>query len=403
VNKDVVGVAAANADLGNTEEEPKKPLRALFVDDDAEIIQQCRDLLPAQVGGEPIEWEYVDSFEAAAELLNRTRFDVLVTDVYKGRRISNHLGIGEADNHARFLVDVVKKSGFSLVVLYSDGPRPDGMLSSPSIQFVDKAAPRPPFPQSVVEVLAQLLTTRGKSLEILNRIRMELEQSAGSYIWGFIDQNWETLKTDPAFEQTGLERLIRRRAVIQINEVLKENGLEERTNADKYDYYVCPPLPGDLRLGTVLKEKASGNYFVLLTPNCHLASQLKGGERLAPRADMVLLAACVDARATINAEKSVDKSGSLRIPARAGKPEGRFCFLPGFLSVPDLYCDLMQLHSLPIADALGEKYERIMVIDSPFAEAIQASLARFYANVGNRNLQESEFSPLFQKPAAPPV
>lgn len=371
-------------------------LSALFVDDDEEIVEQCRSLLPDSIDHHTVSWTFVSSFEEATKLLSEARFDVVVTDVYKGRKLSGKANVSAADNHAKAIVEAVKSLGFSLIVLYSDGPRPDDLLTSPSIRFVDKSVTSPPFPEPVIEILSELIETRGKSLEVVHKIRSELDREAGSYIWSFIDENWDTLNKDPEFGVSGLERLIRRRAAIQMNERLHLGGIEPRADADKYDYYIWPSLPGPLRLGTILKSNTEEKYFVVLTPHCHLVPNGRDGDgkEKAPRADMVLLSECLFARDLVRATKVSNKHGFLRIPAIVGSPEGRYCFLPGFASLPDLLSDLMRLSSVPYVD-ISRNFQRIAVLDSPFAEAVQSSLARFYANVGHRNLAERDFAPIF--------
>lgn len=371
-------------------------MTALFVDDDEEIVQQCQELLPSELGKNKISWTFVSSFEQASEMLDTSRFDLVVTDVYKGRRLSGKHGVSEADNHAKIIVDAVKGSGFSLIVLYSDGPCPESMLTSPSIRFVDKSVSLPAFPEPVVHILAELIETRGKSLEVIRKIRAELDRQAGSYIWDFIDENWEVLSRDAEFANSGLERLVRRRAAVQMNERLHPDGLEPRPDADKYDYYVWPALPGALRLGTILKENEKDKYFLVLTPHCHLVPNGKDGEGKpkAPKADMVLLSECRPALEIVQNLKIPNRHGFLRIPAVFGVPDGRYCFLPGFAALPDLLCDLMRLTSVPYPD-VETRFQRLAMLDSPFAEAVQSSLSRFYANVGHRNLVERDFSMIF--------
>lgn len=377
-------------------------LSALFVDDDEEIVQQCEELLPKNIGGHEIEWSFVRSFEEAEELLQKTKFDVVVTDVYKGRKLTGRSGVSPADNHATKLVELVKGAGFSLVILYSDGPRPDEMIVGNSIKFIDKSAADPPFPSPVEQMLATLLEGRGRSLDVIRSIQSELERTIGSYIWGFIDEHWDALREDAAFEESGLERLIRRRVAIQVNERFESQSVARRPHADRYDYYVYPPLPGPLRLGTLVRRVTDQQLYIVLTPHCHLAQngKDKDGKLNPPRADFVLLAQCLPAQNILGAVKETKKqAGCLRIPAIVGSPEGRYCFLPKFASLPDVLCDLMQLSSVPHTNLVSKEYEKVAVVDSPFAEAIQSSFNRFYANVGHRNLIDTDFSMLFDEGA----
>ena len=76
-----------------------------------------------------------------------------------------------------------------------------------------------------------------------------------------------------------------------------------------------------------------------------------------------------------------------------GSPDGRYWFLPGFLDIPDLYCDLLQLESVPFA-SLRDDHDRLAVLDTPFAEALQSCFTRFYSSVGLPSLNPARFGHL---------
>lgn len=361
------------------------PLQALFVDDDSEIVEQCKALLPDEIEGSTVEWTTLDSFDQAIAAMDERKFDLVVTDVYKGRALTGKLNVNEVDNQAKSVVGKAKSIGFSFIVMYSDGACPADIELTASLQFVDKAKNEPPFPESVCDVLGEMLRARGAILSVMSKLRHELERDAGGFIWSFLEANWDTLSVDPEFGETGLERLIRRRVAIQMNEMIGAQGMMRRSNADQYDYYVMPVLPGDLRLGTLLtrpNDQGELEYHLVLTPHCHMVS-FKGSP---PKADTVLIAACILSTSLTSKSLRELDARQTRIPAsNVGKPEGRYCFLPGFCSIPDLFVDVMSLQSVSYDD-IDRVFVRVATVDSPFAEAIQSSVSRFYANVGHRNL-----------------
>ncbi len=57
----------------------------MLVDDDVEVLEQLKKLLPTAIGECRIEWFFVDGFDPALEILKRRRFDLLVSDIYRGR------------------------------------------------------------------------------------------------------------------------------------------------------------------------------------------------------------------------------------------------------------------------------------------------------------------------------
>lgn len=185
-----------------------------------------------------------------------------------------------------------------------------------------------------------------------------------------------------------LERIIRRRAAIQIGRI--EGAAEEpveRETADPVDFYVYPPIGTSIRLGEVIRRKATNEFRVVLTPHCFLYTQ---PGQAAPRATHVLTTRTIPATEPHTTWKWPNKQEAIETDLRkrtaflAGSvlpPEGRYCFMPAFLDIPDLYCDLFQIESIGY-QSLIDDFDRIAVLDAPYAEALQAALAKLYGAVG---------------------
>jgi hypothetical protein len=132
---------------------------------------------------------------------------------------------------------------------------------------------------------------------------------------------------------------------------------------------------------------------------CHLTVQ--PGREL-PRADFVLTARTVAAQelfsndpiaGTTEQKKLKQLSGRFQSPADFGVPRGRYWFLPGFLDMPHLYADLMQVESIPTS-IVGEEFSPFAVLDAPFAEALQSCFVRFYSAVGLPTVKPERFTDL---------
>ena len=193
-----------------------------------------------------------------------------------------------------------------------------------------------------------------------------------------------------------LERVVRQRAAFQLARLdPKSQSPTEITSVSSADYYIYPPVSDSFRLGEILKRNDNGEIYVILTPHCFLTTQ-PNQER--PRADYVLCAATVRADCvlekemkeswpTVGSKKRESKirkrlTNLSRIPAaNLGQPVGRYCFLPAFLDIPDLYCDIMKVTSIAY-DKLVDDFTRIAVLASPFAEALQAQFGRHHSTVG---------------------
>jgi hypothetical protein len=217
----------------------------------------------------------------------------------------------------------------------------------------------------------------------------ELDRYAGSYVWRFLADRWDALRKDHGLDTATLERIIRRRAAVHLARVDgTDNGdIAVRTEIDPADYYIYPPISKFISLGEIIKRKGTHEFRIVLTPHCFLVVQ--PGEEV-PRATHVLTSLAVPAEDLRKNWKWEGKGERIAddirrrtsFPAaRAGLPEGRYCFLPRFLDIPDLYCDLMQLESIGIK-TITDDFERIAVLDWPFAEALQACQSRLYGSVG---------------------
>lgn len=289
----------------------------------------------------------------------------------------------------------------------TDGSKPEKFPDSPFIGFADKSDPT-----SIEDGLQRLLETGIPQLA--RRVHDEIDKDAGQYLWSFIEQNWDDLINRDALL---LERLIRRRASILISRITS-NGttIDEIEDVEGLEYYIYPPISGNsLRLGEIMRKSDTPDEFVvILTPHCHLTIQSNATE---PRAEYVLTlrtrkADELMAAVPIEAKKATKKLDEIRRRiqgpsqfngkpndgfTKTFKPDGRYYFLPGFLEIPDLYCDFLQVNSISYEE-LQSSYESIAVLDTPFAEALQGSFTAFYSAVGTPNLNPERFNHLLNEP-----
>jgi CheY-like chemotaxis protein len=373
-------------------------LDLLVVDDDEDVARQLKLLLPEKLGDLELVYDFETDFDVAVQRLKKTRYDILLSDIYLGRETKDKKP-GDAEIKARELVNAIRDIRACPIVLFTDGLLPEEFQNHSFIRTVDKGAGD--FPDRLSEAIEQTIAT-GIPL-IARRLHKELDYYAGSYLWGFVEKNWDRLKEENGgLDAQGLERVIRRRAAFQIARLIDGEGSpEEREDADPCDYYIMPPIGKHLRLGEILRNKEDGSYRVVLTPHCYLVVQANKDR---PKADFILTLKTVSAKDLLDGKSwGKDPSAKLRnrssIPSRdtdLGLPVERYCFLPGFLDVPDLYCDLMQTEAIPYHE-IGEPWERVAALDTPFAEALQSSHATLFGSVGLPSLNIDRVKHLLPK------
>jgi len=374
-------------------------LRVLLVEDDPETLELLVETLPASVSNQALEYDPCGSFEEALKRLETQRYDLVLTDIYRDRKGAKSGDITKEDAAAIELVTAMRQRRFCGFIFFTTGSLPETLKLGPFTRYADKSSPEN---KAIITELEALLATGLPQMS--RQLHEELDRSTRSYIWEFVEEKWDRLKKYATEKPKLLERIVRRRAALQLGRL--DSAATEHVELDVIEgaeFYIYPPISGDdYRLGEIVRNKKSGEHRVILTPHCHLVRQKKGEK---PKAEFVLTAKTESASAMIakhgKGGKDLDRlRRHIQSPADLGKPSGRYWFLPGFLDMQDLYCDLLQLESLPL-DTLEDDFESVAVLDTPFAEALQASFNAIYSVVGLPNLNTASFSHLFPSDEAP--
>lgn len=367
-------------------------LQVLLVEDDPNDLSLYIRDLPDVFGNQSVGVnlhpcsEFEDAITRAAN--PAYRYDLIISDTYKGETKL-------ADAKVLELVERYRGTRLCPLVVYSSGVKPDSLEEGPFLVWADKAKTGD-IDLAIKRVLATGIP------QLARQLHEEIDRIGGSYLWKFLEVNWDRLGRDGApIEAVVLERLMRRRASIQIGRLASGEGeASEVEHVEGLECYVYPPVSAHLRLGEILRRKTDASLRVVLTPHCHLTIQHGESD---PRADFVLTLSLLPVNEVISrayptkAPWPADDAGQLdrlrrrtQLPAEIGKPSGRYCFLPGFLDIPDVYCDLLQIESIPYAN-VAEAYDRIAVLDTPFAEGLQSCFTRFYSAVGLPNFNPERF------------
>jgi hypothetical protein len=215
---------------------------------------------------------------------------------------------------------------------------------------------------------------------------------------------WSTGNPDASV----VERLIRRRAALQLSEIqLQGSGPQPVTSIAGLEYYIYPPLHlNRFRLGYIVKHKTTASDIrIIVTPHCHLTVQ-QGQEE--PRAKHVLTVKTLPAPAVLGVEKIAGlknerdpkkqdkKLKSWATPPSGedvGKPEGRYWFLPAFLEIKHSYADFQQVESISYSELI-ENYQPIASLTPPFAESFQSCFLAYYGGVGIPNIRPDSIKTL---------
>lgn len=372
-------------------------LNVLLVDDDARDLESYLRDFPAifKANGIDVTLHTASTFPQAIDLIKSThiRYDLILSDTFSG-------DIKDKNAAVISMVQNYRTGRFCPLVVFSASAKPEELETGIFVAWADKAQPKD------IETAISIMLKTGVP-QLARQLHDELDRAAGSFLWEFLESNWERLWSGGSPDKGVLERLVRRRAALQIAELGPSAG-SANANIAALEYYIYPPLnKTHLRLGHIVKSRTNPDDIrVILTPHCHLKIQQS---QTVPRAESVLTVKTLKAQTILGAEKlkrvreAADTAQrekrvlSLITPPSGesvGLPEGRYWFLPGFLDIPHAYCDFQQVESISYVN-ITANYEAIAVLSAPFAESLQACFLSFYGGVGIPNVSASSLTSLY--------
>lgn len=373
-------------------------LQILLVEDDPEYMTLLKRDLPEvfKSRGVPADFHEAPTFEAADAMVDdpSRRFDLILSDTFRGEHKAH-------DAAVIAMINKYQAGRFCPLIVFSASAKPPELTARSFVMWADKTEDG-----GIERAIGEMLDTRVP--QIARELHDDLDKLAGTYLWEFLDVNWSRLVKGGHVEGEGLVRLIRRRAALQLAEIAySPKGPQHVGDVSGHEVYVYPPL-NDLHfsLGEVVRKKNDpGDVRVILTPHCYLA--LQPGQN-APRAEFVVTVKTVPVELVLGKElekiaKAKEEVNRLELirrwitpPPQVGKPAGRYWYLPHFLDVPNLYCDFLQVESVPY-NRLEDEYVEIAVLAPPFAESLQACYGAFHGSVGIPNVRPASVAGSFQK------
>lgn len=372
-------------------------LQVLLVEDEQADLNSYMQDLPKVFSDRGIDVDIhpFEDFDRAIESSKnpRNRYDLIVSDTYKGRTRNNDAAA------VLSMVSTYRQGRFCPLVVYSSGVKPADLVEGPFVVWADKSK-ADDIERAISEVLDRGIP------QLAAQLHAELDQSAGSYLWDFIESKWDWLEERSKSDTNLLSRMIRRRAALKIADTVHSDDGQQRavTEIDGVEFYIYPPLdPSAYRLGQIVRSKQDeADLRVVLTPHCQLVKQ---PNQSVPRASHVLTVRTVPARDVLGDQKvqQLEQGNDQAVDTKLrrwttppshkdlGLPAGRYWYLPKFIDIPHQYCDFMLLESLEYQH-LVSSYDSIAVLVPPFAESLQACFIRYYSAIGIPNLRPGSIS-----------
>ena len=363
--------------------------RVLVVDDDPAVGETISELLESYVSvsdPRPITTRFEQSFDQAAELLAREKFDILVLDIRdeSGSTPWNIAGIE--------VFKKIRERCFIPIIFYT------------ALAYVSEDISNVPFVQTVSKTADNLISELENAVEdiissrlprLLQSISDHVSHVERTFMANFVEKNWSDLEKRPEDVAYLLSRRLAASFVDGTESLAQELGVGSTAPGDKIHptrFYVQPPNSiykmGDLlaKPGSVEEGVDEMKLYVVLTPSCDLV--LRSEEM---KAEKVVLARCLPLDSFVEYREwkttpNNKKKDSLRklFDSRPKGQEDRYFYFPAAWNMPNRIADLQNLESIPCAEL--DTYEKIASLDSPFAEALSYRFNRYMGRVGMPDL-----------------
>lgn len=357
--------------------------RVLVVDD--QIADDVREFIEGNKAvkqPDSIICVLCEKFSEAVELLKTQRFDLVILDLKDDAALEQETLAGET------IFEELKQCRFVPVIFHTGYPHKITNLTSPYVKVVTKAEW-----ETLRSTIRDVLDTK------LPKLIRHIEEEQRRFMWESAEKIWtdDLDKNSPS----DLVYLLARRlantlsgdAVRSFLEVDGNGGAPKSDKIHAVELYVYPPLSKHFLFGDVFKKETdnSVDYFVALTPSCDHAQN---------NTDFVLLAKCKyldstnpgkNAKASLIAGEAVSNNATNDLTKYIrdnSSPADRYKYLPGTSFIPDLLVDLQNISTvIPAAlNVDGDGYKRVASLDSPFAESLQAKMARYLGRIGTPDI-----------------
>ena len=368
---------------------PESPLWTVaHIEDDEDVLRQVKEYLE----GESFAFGKIGvvglpSFDDGLDLLQSRKVDVIILDVFRGRT-------EQGDRAGLDLLSRWQETGFAPVILHTALPEGLEDVSSIFVRVVGKEA------ESLKRLADALNDLFAINIPQIHRAIVEhLDASLRAYMWGFVVKEWDKIKGligEPDFVRLLLRRLgvaFARGIGPMLERLYPGSGGAEPApeKIHAVEYYVKPPIEGDLQLGDLRRLTRGGKegLFVVLWPSCDLVPRdghCKVERVLCARTKSLDEFAEYKKWLETEAPSANATNGLLDLMAnnrRTGQAD-RYHFLPPAWDLPALVVDFADLDHVTEAELRGAPC--VATLASPFAESVAVRFVRYLGRLGTPDL-----------------
>jgi len=353
-------------------------LRLLIVEDNEEQIKLYKDAIDEFNAGSDIKIniEIGNNLEEGLRQIRTNDFDTAIIDL--------RLGSEDMTGKGKQIIKEIKSNlRFPVFVLTAYSGDLDGNLAIPNVFYKVYEQTK----KDTIEVLEEMTDIYKTGITKIMGRRGIIEETLQKVFWGNIAKNMEYWKKEVE-NKDKIEKVLSRHILAHLVESLKLTEEGEFEKCHPAEVYIMPPVKKDFFTGDILKDKDSGEYFLILTPACDMELRKQGDNSIKRNANKIILAKLIkfnqvtEIREYINNQSNTKKQ---KVEEYIKNKKGRYHYLPSFgTQIPGFLIDFQDINRINPKELTS--YDRVASIDEPFLKDIIARFASYYARQGSPDL-----------------
>ena len=357
-------------------------LRLLIVEDNEEQIKLYKDTIDEFNAGSNIKIniEIGNNLEEGLKQIRTNDFDAAIIDL--------RLGSEDMTGKGKQIIKEIKSNlRFPVFILTAYPGDLDEDLKKENVFYKVYEQTK----KDTIEVLEEMTDIYKTGITKIMGRRGIIEETLQKVLWGNIVINMEYWKKEVE-NKDKIEKVLSRHILAHLVESLKLTEEGEFEKCHPAEVYIMPPVKKDFSTGDILKNKDSGEYFLILTPVCDMElRQKRDGENWVSyrNADKIILAKLIkfsqvqEVKAYIGNQSNKKKKEVKEYINNTKK--GRYHYLPSFgTQIPGVLIDFQDVNQIDQEELAS--HDRVASIDEPFLKDIIARFTSYYARQGSPDL-----------------
>lgn len=346
------------------------PLNLLLIDDDSQqrkLVKDALDLFRKQTQFDII-LEEADTFNIGLEKINTNRFDAAIIDL----RLSNNDTEAKGNSVIKEIRDRLR---FPIRIVSGHLGDLEEELKEQTIFFDYYTRDNVDFEKIFNEFISIYETGITRILNYRGRIDSDITNIFWKHVSVILPEFIRKKKISPSWD---VEKILLRYISAHILEYLELNIDNNLEAVDNIEFYIKPSIKEKIFTGDILKKKSDDSYWVILTPVCDLATDVKRKE---PKAEYVTLVGIQHINSIIAQKPTKDVTKLYQ-----NSLDLKYHYLPKSILFQGGFINFQILQSCLTTD-LFKDFDMMLVISNLFRKDIISRFSNYYSRQGQPTLE----------------